>query len=82
MKTGLSFVKAGDVPGSIELQPYRTFHDIEQPTSPFILRMQKGATGPEAALFTADGGAWEHEAMDRVRAYLANELGDSLAVFA
>jgi hypothetical protein len=59
----------------IELAPFRTFTEVDQPTSRFLIRMQnvKGDR-PVVALFEADGGAWRAEACVRVAAYLRSEL--------
>lgn len=57
------------VPNPVELAPYRTFVEVEQPRSRFVLRL-KGGESPTAALFEADGGAWRNEAVRRVRDYL------------
>jgi hypothetical protein len=59
----------------IELAPFRTFTEVEQPASRFLLRMQnvKGDR-PLVALFEADGGAWRAEACARVASFLRDEL--------
>lgn len=80
VRTGLSLVKEGEVPSPVALQPFRTFHDVEQPMGSFILRMDKGKDGPIAALFDADGGAWRHEATQSVAEYLRENT--DLHVFA
>lgn len=49
------------------LHPMRTFPEIDQPASMFLLRIQKG---PTAALFEADGGQWEADACKAIAAYL------------
>jgi hypothetical protein len=56
------------VPNPVTLAPYRTFREVEQPASPFILRVQQ--SGQHAALFEADGAAWKLEAVKRVAAWL------------
>lgn len=71
MKTGVAKVGNVKVPNPVVLAPYRTFPEIEQPESKFIFRMQ---SGPAAALFEADGGAWRNEAMKRIKDYLFVEL--------
>ncbi|MBE1304534.1 hypothetical protein G4W71_10925 [Clostridium botulinum] len=71
IKTGVASVGQAVVPNPVELAPYRTFPEIEQPLSKFIFRMQQG---PKAAIFEADGGAWRNEAMRRIKAYLEEEL--------
>ncbi|OSA97223.1 hypothetical protein B2H85_16310, partial [Clostridium botulinum] len=55
----------------VALAPYRTFPEVQQPTSKFIFRMQQG---PKAAIFEADGGAWRNQAMQSIKAYLQEEL--------
>lgn len=53
-----------------KLKPYRTFIECEQPESIFLLRIRDGS----AALFEADGGAWELEARRNVKKYVTNYL--------
>jgi hypothetical protein len=59
----------------VSLSPYRTFREISQPASDFILRLRsrQGQT-PACALFEADGGEWRTEAMKRIRDYFTKEL--------
>jgi hypothetical protein len=71
IKTGVAQVGNVKVPNPVILAPYRTFPEIKQPESKFIFRMQ---TGPAAALFEADGGAWRNKAMEDIKDFLANEL--------
>lgn len=71
IKTGVASVADVKVPNPVILAPYRTFPEIEQPASKFIFRMQ---SGPRAALFEADGGAWRNEAMARIKRFLEVEL--------
>ncbi len=70
-KTGVATVADVKVPNPVYLRPYRTFVEVAQPESAFVFRMR---SGPECALFEADGGAWKVEAMDTVRNYLAENL--------
>lgn len=71
IKTGVASVNDVKVPNPVILAPYRTFPEIEQPESKFVFRMR---TGPQAAIYEADGGAWRNEAMSRIKAYLEKEL--------
>lgn len=73
IKTGIASVGEAIVPNPVVLAPYRTFPEIEQPSSKFIFRMQ---SGPRAALYEADGGAWRNEAMSRIKTYLQEQLKD------
>lgn len=64
------------VKNPVTLAPYRTFREIKQPESNFILRFKGGGNGsaPTCALFEADGGTWKLEAVQRIAAYLQNNL--------
>lgn len=69
-KTGITKVENIDFPNPISLRPYRTFTDIEQPESAFILRLKQRDGGVQAALFEADGAAWKNTAIASIKAYL------------
>ncbi len=71
VKTGVASVGQAIVPNPVSLAPYRTFPEVEQPTSKFIFRMQDG---PRAAIFEADGGAWRNESIKNIKEYLEEEL--------
>ena len=73
-KSGIARVEKTDLPRRVKLAPYRTFPEIEQPESEFILRAKKDNTGVYFALFEADGGAWRIEAMKRIKEYFENAL--------
>lgn len=75
-KSGVATVSKVLVPNPVALAPYRTFIEIEQPESNFIFRMQNG---PKCALFEADGGAWENEAMKRIKEYLQLALEEEIS---
>jgi hypothetical protein len=74
-KAGISRVEQVAVPNPVTLRPYRTFMEIEQPASTFILRM-KGGKGelPYCALFEADGCMWKLEAIKRIKNWFAMQL--------
>lgn len=70
-KVGVATVAKVKVPNPVVLKPYRTFVEVDQPESNFVFRMR---SGPECALFGADGGAWRLEAIKRIKEYLQKEL--------
>lgn len=76
VKGGVTLVGDVEVRNPFSLAPYRTFVEIEQPLSPFILRARTGRGGVEWSLFEADGGAWRLEAIERIRAWLSERLDD------
>jgi len=74
IKTGLANVEDVIVPNPVKLQPFRTFHEVEQPEIDFVFRMRNGANGVSCALFEADGGAWKFRAVHSIAEYLKKEL--------
>jgi hypothetical protein len=70
-KTGLAKVENISVPNPVKLAPFRTFIEIDQPYSNFVLRLD---ANHRCALFEADGGAWKIEAMQKVKVFLQNGL--------
>ena len=59
------------MPNPVILRPFRTFTEVEQPASSFVFRAR---SGPEFALFEAEGGAWESEAMKSIKAFMEFEV--------
>lgn len=58
------------VKGRVPLQPYRTFREVEQPISEFIFRLRSQDGVPGCALFEADGGKWQLDAMLTIKTWL------------
>ena len=76
IKDGISAVKDAVIKNPFALRPLRTFEEVEQPVSPFVLRIRKGSDGPQAALFEADGGVWKNKAVKAIGAWLEEKLSD------
>ena len=75
IKTGVASLSEAEVPSPCVLIPYRTFVEVEQPSSEFIFRLDEGSHGDvTCALYEADGGAWKNEAIKNIAAYLMKEL--------
>lgn len=75
VKTGVATVGLETIPNRVTLKPFRTFVEISQPESGFILRLREGA---QVGLFEADGGAWELNAIYNIKAYLNEQLEDEV----
>lgn len=62
----------------VNLAPYRTFTEVEQPVSMFLFRAQGGSPTeqPKLALFEADGGAWRNVATENIARQLRTLLSD------
>lgn len=73
VKVGIATVEDIDVPNPVELAPYRTFPEIDQPESSFVFRLKDG---PRAALFNAGGTGWRIEAMRTIKEYLTENLSE------
>lgn len=73
VRTGAVLKEQQTVQPIVHLQPYRTFLEVEQPASDFLLRLDKEG---RPALYEADGGAWKLEAKRNIAAYLGEKLAD------
>ena len=73
IRTGIATVGQVRVPSPAKLRPYRTFLEVEQPASLFILRMREGG---QCALFEADGGLWRETSRKNIRNYFEFELAE------
>jgi hypothetical protein len=82
-RAGVVMKSHQQLPNPVTLVPFRTFRDILQPSSLFVLRAKADAGKlPELCLFEADGGSWRLTAIDRVRDWLEHELPPEIAVLA
>lgn len=57
----------------VTLQPFRTFIEVAQPASEFLLRINERG---EIGFYQADGGVWKLEATRNVAAYFEEKLQD------
>jgi len=67
VRSGIASCSEVNLPNPVVLQPFRTFLEIDQPASNFILRMRKNKGGPEFAFFVADGGLWKLMAIQAIK---------------
>ncbi len=76
-KQGIAKVGHSVLPRRIPLKPFRTFSEIDQPESEFILRIKgfKEGEQPQCGLFGADGGAWKEKAVNNIAGYFDDALG-------
>lgn len=76
-RSGIARVEEVQVPNPVYLAPFRTFREVTQPLSPFVLRMKQGGNGnlPTVALFEADGGKWKLDAIRFVKEFLEDQIG-------
>lgn len=82
-RKGIALVENVPIPSVVELQPYRAFREIEQPLSPFIVRVRaKDGSPPSVALFEAGGEQWRLEAMQRIKVFLREHLPEWTVILA
>jgi hypothetical protein len=83
-RAGAVLVGEVTVPNPVSLAPFRTFRDVQQPTSLFVLRVQPGKEGslPGVALFEADGGGWRLDAIDKIAKWLKDNVPPTVEVLA
>ena len=58
-RKGIALKAREQVKPRVPLCPFRTFLEVEQPESEFLVRMREGG---EIGLFEADGGMWKLDA--------------------
>ena len=71
VKKGIALNAREPVKPIVTLKPYRTFLEVEQPESAFLIRVRDGM---QVGIIEADGGMWKIAARRSVVAYLEKEL--------
>lgn len=71
IRTGVAQVEDVKIPNPVELKPFRTFLEVDQPESKFIFRMREGG---KCGIFEADGGAWKLDAKRNIYHFLREQL--------
>lgn len=80
-RSGAVLADKATVKNIVNLQLYRTFREVEQPSSAFLFRLkQSGENIPQFAFFEADGGAWKLQAVENVARYLRAGLKEAVVV--
>ena len=59
----------------VALRPFRTFLEVEQPVSEFLLRLDDDGN---VGLFEADGGMWQQTAKASIAAYFEDKLAEEV----
>lgn len=73
IKNGIASKGKAKAPNPVTLAAYRTFNEVEQPSSKFVFRINKDGN---LALFEADGGAWRLQAIQNIADYLRASFAD------
>jgi hypothetical protein len=80
VKVGISLKEGVKIPNPIELRPYRTFIEVEQPLSRFAFRLRNTNDRLQLSLHQADGDAWKLEAITNLAAWFKDKV--SVPVYA
>lgn len=72
-RQGISLNMLVEIKPRVQLRPFRTFLEVEQPESEFLIRVdaQEGV-----GFFEADGGIWKLEAKKNIANYFNTNLAD------
>jgi len=73
MTVGVATQENVIVPNPVELIPYRTFQEVEQPASKFVFRIGDKEV-PAFKLVEAENGIWKNEAIANIKSYLVEAL--------
>lgn len=64
------------VPNPCILTPYRTFQEVEQPSSLFVFRISDNNGAPSFKLVEADNSIWKCEAVQNIKDYILRALAE------
>ena len=77
---GVALKQSVTIKQRVLLAPFRTFLEVEQPESEFILRIKAGnkeaGTLPEIGIIEADGGVWKLKAKRNIADYFRQHLAE------
>lgn len=68
---GAATLATENIPSRVSLKPFRTFVEVAQPASEYILRLNNKGN---VAIYEADGGSWQLEAIENIAEYFKQEL--------
>lgn len=72
-KAGIALNSMVQVKPRVALRPFRTFVEVDQPESDFLLRISERG---EIGVYPADGGVWKLEATRNIAGYFEEALKD------
>lgn len=75
-RQGIALKATVQIKPRVVLRPYRTFLEVEQPESEFLLRLDEDGN---VGLFEADGGMWAMSAKERIMGYFNDKLSKEIA---
>lgn len=79
-KSGIAAVQTTGVKNPWQLAPWRTFAEVAQPLSPFVLRFKESEGKPMAGLFKTGDARWQVEAVKVIASMLRENCGEGWEV--
>ena len=73
-KTGVALQQNATIKPIVTLRPYRTFQELEQPESEFLIRINERGIN----FIEADGGMWKLTARQTIKKYIEAALADEI----
>lgn len=70
VRKGIAMKGTEEIRELVELTPYRTFREVAQPRSQFVIRVKDGKVG----ILEADAGVWELQAKLRIKEYFEDHM--------
>lgn len=70
LSKGIVLKEQATLKSRVQLAPFRTFAEIDQPLSTFVFRVREQSGQIHLALFEADGGRWKLDAVASLSAWL------------
>lgn len=78
---GIANIQQERVKSIVSLKPYRTFPEVEQPESEFLVRLSTDQDGGiVVTLHPADGDMWKLTAVRTIREYLSEALSEEIGM--
>lgn len=71
---GVALKTFEQIKSRVSLAPFRTFLEVDQPASEFIVRLKKAEGSPKIGIIEADGGAWKLAAKRNIAQYFREHL--------
>lgn len=73
---GVKRGSSAEAPSIINLRPYRTFAEVDQPESPFVLRLRGGEDVPRMVLYPTADVKWRALATASIERFITEGLGE------
>jgi hypothetical protein len=80
LRQGVQLKGEDKLRGRVNLAPFRTFTEVDQPLSEFLFRARYTDNGVQLALFEADGGRWKTAAKKAIKEWLQDTIADAVVI--